>query len=594
MRRWVFTAAASAAACAQAFASPAQAATPRARIEGELDPALRAQIAAAVGETDRPIANRFEARRRAIQAGEDAIAALRSEGYYGYEVEPDLGEEDTATPVVRISPGPRFTIANPAVEWLDPAPDEATRAAGAEAVALRQGAPGRAVDVIAAEGRVVAAAEARGYADTQAEPREVIVDHADRTLSPNFRIRTGTIVRLDGVRLVTDGHTDPIWLNRLTTWKPGDVYDPEDVAELERRLLDTGVYDSVTVALAPPGQTGANGLRPVVVSLASRSRRTVELGASYSTTEGLGLDARTTRYNLLRRADTATISARASNIDSRLAADISLPHWRRAQQTLRLGGAAYRTRTDAYDETGFGVKADVERRFRKTSFLTVGATLDVSRTDETQVGTLRPLGRDLVIGSALGVLSLDRSDDPLNPRSGWRMEARVEPTLIAGGGVTPYFKAQVQGSAYLPLGEHERTVLAARIKFGGIVGGTLSQVPAPRRFYAGGGGSVRGYAYQAVGPRLPDNTPQGGLSLFESAFEVRQKLTRNWSVVAFVDGGAVGADQFPAGKDFSAGAGLGVRYDLGFAPLRVDIAIPLDKRRGDQGFQIYLSIGQSF
>lgn len=174
------------------------------------------------------------------------------------------------------------------------------------------------------------------------------------------------------------------------------------------------------------------------------------------------------------------------------------------------------------------------------------------------------------------------------------MEARLEPTLISGSNTLPYLRAQAQGTAYMPFGEKARTVLAGRVKVGSIIGGLIPEVPASRRFYSGGGGSVRGYAYQGIGPRLSDNTPEGGLSLTEASFELRQKLTARWGVVAFIDAGSIVSDPTPSFKDLSVGAGLGVRYDLGFGPIRADIAVPLNKRKGDPSFQVYLSIGQSF
>lgn len=82
--------------------------------------------------------------------------------------------------------------------------------------------------------------------------------------------------------------------------------------------------------------------------------------------------------------------------------------------------------------------------------------------------------------------------------------------------------------------------------------------------------------------------------MLETSIELRQQVSHRWSVVGFVDAGAVGTNEFPTGKDLSAGAGLGVRYDMGFGPIRADVAVPLDKREGDSAFQIYLSIGQSF
>jgi translocation and assembly module TamA len=594
LRRLAFAVAASAVTCVNLGAGPAYAAEPKAVLEGEMKSALRTEILGAIGDTDRPISNRFEARRRAREAGEDAIAVLRAEGYYAYDVEPDVTEADPPRPVVKVVPGKRFVIADPTIEWVGSPPAAGVQQAGEAVMGLANGQAGRAADVIGAEGRIVAAVQKRGYADVATAPRVVTVDHADGTVRPDFKIVAGDLVRLDGVNLTTTGKTNLKWLTRLAPWKTGEVYDPEDVGELERRLLDTGVYDSVTVSLAPKAQTTADGLRPVVVSLADRAYRRLELGASYSTSEGAGADARWTRYNLLGRADTTSLFARASTIDSRAGVEVSLPHWRRAQQTFKATAQVYQQLTSAYDETGVGISLDVTRRFRKTSYLTLGASLDYGRTDEVDAGVLVSRGRNQLTAALLAALALDRSDDPLDPKRGWRLESRIEPTLITGDGTLPYLKLQSQGTVYVPFDAKGRTVVAGRLKVGSILGGSIPEVPASRRFYAGGGGSVRGYTYQAIGPHLPDNTPEGGLSLVEASVELRQKIGQRWGVVGFLDAGSIGSDQIPNGKNLSLGAGVGVRYDLGFGPIRVDVGVPLNPRSNDPLFQIYLSIGQSF
>lgn len=594
MGRLLYALAASAALSAQLAAAPAWAAQPRAAVQGEMDPELRAEIVRAIGETDRPVDNRFEAHRRATAAAEDAIAVLRSEGYYAYDVEPDVGEGDAPTPIVRITAGPRFVLAAPKIAWAPPPPDPGAATGAMESLALKPGAPGRAAEVVAAEGRAVAAAQQRGYADATALPREVVVDHAERTVQPTYHLKAGPLSRLDGIKLSTNGRTGAAWLQHLAPWKPGDLYQPGDVAELERRLLDTGVYDTVTVGLAPPDQLTPQGLRPVVVSLAERKRRTIELGASYDTNLGPGVDIRWTRYNWLGRADTFALFGKYSRIDSRVGADLALPHWRMPDQTLTLDSAVYRLTTDAYDSTGFTLKADALRHFTRTSYLTLGGSLDFARTRELKPGTLTSLGRDVATFSLLGDLALDRSDDPLNPQRGWRVNARAEPTLLAGQGTVPYLKVQSQGTGYWPFGARAHTVLAARLHLGAILNGTVADIPAPQRFYAGGGGSVRGFAYQAVGPRLPDNTPQGGLSLMEGSLEVRHELNRDWGIATFVDAGAVGAASSPTFKNLGIGAGFGVRYNLGFGPIRVDIAAPVSGRHGGAPFQVYVSIGQAF
>src|SRR6185437_4145906 len=189
------------------------------------------------------------------------------------------------------------------------------------------------------------------------------------------------------------------------------------------------------------------------------------------------------------------------------------------------------------------VSADVTRRWGKDvifglggTYFTWGGSLDVSRTSEVKIGTLTTLGRDVATLAGLADMSLDRSSDPLDPRRGWRLTARAEPTVETGGGMTlPYLKLLGQVTAYLPLDSDGRTVIAGRLKLGSTLNGTVSDIPAPQRFYAGGGGSVRGFGYQEVGPRLADNTPEGGLSLTEASLEVRHRLNDKWGLVAFVD-----------------------------------------------------------
>lgn len=591
MGRLLYAVAASAALCSPGFA---QAAEPKATLQGEMDGELRTTIQRVIGESDRPIENRFEARRRARAAAEDAIAALRSEGYYAYRVEPDVSESDPPKPIVHVETGPRFTIGDTRVEWRGAPPDAPSQAAAQTAGALPVGSPGRAVQVIAAEGRIVAAIQKRGYADAVAEPRDVVVDHADHTVRPTYRIAAGTLVRLDGLRISGGGRTDPAWLQRLAPWTAGETYDPDDVAELERRLLDTSVYDSVTVALAPAEDTTAEGLRPVVVSLAERKGRTIEASASYATTDGPGVTVRWTRYNRLRRADTIALFGTVSDRDTRAGTDVSLPHWRRPQQTLKLGGSGYREETDAYNETGAEAHADITRRRGKMSYVTLGASVTASRSDEKKAGTLTSLGRDLVTVAGLADVLLDRSNDPLNPTRGWRLSARLEPSLILGDTNLPYLRALAQGVYYLPLDKQAKTVVAGRLRVGRIFNGTVDEIPASQRFYAGGGGSVRGFPYQAVGPRLSDNTPRGGVFLFESSLEARRDLTPKWGMAVFVDAGAVGSSGPIDFQDLAVGAGVGVRYNLGFAPIRIDLATPVARRKGEPVVQVYLSIGQSF
>jgi translocation and assembly module TamA len=425
-----------------------------------------------------------------------------------------------------------------------------------------------------------------------------VVDHATQTVQPTYNIVAGPLVRLDGVRLETRGPTNRDWVAGLAPWSEGEVYDPEDVAELERRLLDTGVYDGVGVALAPADQTNAQGHRPVVVTLTDRPRRILEAGATFSTAEGSGVDLLWTWHNRFGRADTLVWEARAADVDSRLGVDLSLPHWRRPGQTLKLSAALVNEDTDAYQRAAVTAAADLQQRIGKTSWFSYGVGLDAGRYDENRFDPTTQLpvnfNRNLVLLTGRASAYMDYSNDPLDPTQGWRVSGSAQPTAVSGDDNVLFLRVEGQATAYMPLQDNAKTIVAGRVRLGSIMGGEELTVPSDRLFYSGGGGSVRGYEYQGINPRLPDNTPRGGLSLFEASVELRRDLFRNFQGVVFVDAGAIGFQETPNFNNLRYGAGFGVRYRLPFGPIRADLAFPLDKREGDDDFQLYVSIGQAF
>ena len=594
MRSYRLAAAAGAATGILAAAWSAWADVPRARIAGVPDIRLRQEIERALGTSKNPPQSRFEARRRAEGAALDVMSVLRSEGYYEAAVSADVGEGDQPQAVVTVDPGARFAFAEPEVMWLGQAPTPQAQLAGKAAIGLTIGGAGRAADVVNAEGRVLAAVQKRGYADAKADPREVVVDHVPHTVQPTFHIEAGARVLMDGIKLNTQGRSRASWVASLAPWKPGDVYDPDKVADLEKRLRDMAVFDSVTVALdSKPNDAGQ---RPVDVTLIDRPKSTLDLGATYSTADNSGVDVKWTRYNRLGLGDTVTFTVQAANILSQVEAELDLPNWVKAQQTLKLSTAVYHDDTNAYLETGYRIGADLQQRFGRNDFHTEGLSFVLSRDDEPDVvgGALVHRARPLATIIALGIVSLDHSDDVLNPRRGWRLQLQAEPSFSFGDGPITYVRGQMQASAYEPFDANGATVLAERIHVGDIFLGTIPAVPASRRFYSGGGGSVRGYGYQDVGPRFPNNSPEGGISLVETTVELRQKLFGPIGGVLFADSGVLGSTQTFNLKAAAAGVGAGLRYDLGFAPLRFDVAVPVERRAGDASVQVYISIGQSF
>ncbi len=584
-------------------AAPALAAERKALIHGVSDRPLLLALERAVGDERAPAASRLEARRRAQDAAAGATALLRSEGYYDSVVDAQIEGDAKPRAALRIDPGPRSTLLEPAIVFTGAAPDAAASAAARSALKLKPGAPGRAVDVVSAEGRAVAALAEAGYADAVASPRRVVVDHAAHTVTAVYHLAAGARVRLDGLRINTAGRTDPAWVRRLKPWREGAPYRPEVVAELERRLTDTQVYDTVAVGLAPASEATPDGRRPVVVSLADRGRRALDVSAGYSTSEGADFDVRYSVFNQLRRGDTLTVEARLAELDSRYGAELALPDFLAAGQTLTPSAYYFRTVTDAYTEEGELLALDLTKRYGKTSFLTRGVSITNSRVDDQELG-----GLDLIAARLIAAFSYDGTDNALDPTRGFKADARAVPTYVDGHvdaraepayGATGvdrlYARLVAQASGYLSLDASAGTVAAARVRAGSLLGGSIPQVPAQDRFFAGGGGSVRGYEYQGVGPRYRDNTPRGGLSLAEASLELRHRFGSSpYAGVAFLDAGSVGEHAYPDLRSIYTAVGVGARYSLGFAPVRADFAVPLSGSHGQQRFQIYLSIGQSF
>ncbi|MBT8454763.1 MAG: BamA/TamA family outer membrane protein, partial [Alphaproteobacteria bacterium] len=130
---------------------------------------------------------------------------------------------------------------------------------------------------------------------------------------------------------------------------------------------------------------------------------------------------------------------------------------------------------------------------------------------------------------------------------------------------------------------------------GSIVGASITGLPNDQRFYSGGGGTVRGQDYQSLDIDLGGGLRSGGRSFLGLSTELRAGVTDTISVVGFVDWGQISEDSLPGSSGEShAGAGLGLRYETGIGPLRVDLAVPISGPDDGPDFALYIGIGQAF
>jgi translocation and assembly module TamA len=556
-------------------------------IEGADEDARKA-ILDLLPDRERPT-SLFEAERIAEEAASRATAWLRSEGYYGATVTPETNENPVSARLL-IELGPRFLFSAPEMMFEGAAPNaEAAAAAGDAIKGVQEGAPARSATVLEAEANALQALQRAGYADAAAGERRVVVDHATARVAPAYRFNAGALARLGGVRAEPSTLFRRSFVDDLQNWQTGETYSPEALARLRRDMSSTGAVSRAATRLDPPD---ANGVRNVVLEVEPAKRNAYEAGFGYSTTEGLGVEAQWTRRNVTRRADAVTVAANLGEMQQRFSIELARPHAAGLGHTMRFGASAERESLDAYTRNGVALYASVDASNRLRVGRNYGVRLSADMYDDVGGDV-----RDAYVLSTFAGLRNDTTEFSLDPRDGSIVDLRIEPSISTGDATLGFIRATAEGRVYESFGARDQLTMAARVRTGWLeaVSGSADDVPPDRRFYAGGGGSVRGYAYNSIYPGERDTlglTP-GGQGLLEGSLEARWRFGDRFGAAAFIDGGTA-FDDWNEATDLSWGVGVGVRYDLGFAPLRVDLAIPLDHDETNDDFALYISIGQAF
>ena len=379
---------------------------------------------------------------------------------------------------------------------------------------------------------------------------------------------------------------DLSFLEKLVPWDEGECYTSEKVEKLRTKLLETGLFAQARTQL--PESPQGDGSVPVTVELEERAHRSITAGASYYTDQGAGLSLGWEHRNLFGLAEKLDTSINFNEISQNVDLNFYKPYFLRDDQNLSINSSLFQEDSEAYEETAFELSSSLDRQFTDELSGQVGVALTV--TEIVEDNDTETFG---LVSLPLG-LSYDNRDSTLNPHEGWLLKTSFEPFYDVIGESDPFTKVEGGARTYLDFGGNLDPVLAFRADAGSLIGTGRDSTPASQRFYAGGGGSVRGYGYQEVGP-FENGDPVGGRSYVTGSTELRLKFNNKFGGVAFVDAGSVSEETFPDLDNLSFGTGLGVRYYTGFGPLRFDVAVPLNRRDNlDQSYQLYLSIGQAF
>lgn len=505
-----------------------------------------------------------------------------------------------------VDPGKAFRLRNPRIVDMRTNAPFSPQALPAYVVRLEPGDVARSADVLAAQTRIIDHFRARSQPFAKVPRVEPIVDHPNAAVDLTLGVDPGPVAPLGVVSVRTPPAIDPRVVRSYVYVEPGDPYSPETIASIRRSISQIEAVSAVRIR-TPEDPSGLDplGRLPVDIETGERPMRSAGVSAKFSTRDGPGVSAFFTHRNLFGGAERLRLEATAAYLtekgpanivkDSslrefggRLSASFIKPALGGTRFDLLMDANATREATEGYLAESAGGSIGVQRRFAER--ISAKARIDV------ETGKTRDILGEVdytIVGLPVSA-TYDSTDKQLDPTRGVRVTGEIAPYLEAFGSTVAFTRFRGAASGYYAFDEAARFVLAARVSAASISGAGLLELPANLRFYAGGGGSVRGFAYKSLSPSV-GGVPIGGRSLLEGSLEARIKITDTIGVVPFIDAGSAFASSYPDfNEPIRVAAGLGLRYYTAIGPIRLDVAAPLDRKKGEAPVAFYIGFGQAF
>jgi len=552
----------------------------------------------------------------AARAEEDEalmVRLLRSEGYYDAVAASAIEQvpEEAGMLRVTLTASPGYIYRFGAIDITGAAPEPT--AIAREALRLASGEPIVAEQVEAAEANVLLRLPQQGYPFPEIGLRDIELD--PETQLGDYALPLDAGPRAVFAGFTTDGELafDAEHVGVLARFERGELYDRRMVDDLREAMVSTRLFDSVSAEPVRTGEIAPDGSEYVNILVRQEAGppRSLDANAGFSTGEGFRIEGAWEHRNLFPPEGSLRVAAIAGTAEQNLSVRFRRNNWGQRDRALLLQFEAGQRDYEAFQGYTTRLYGLVTREstpiWQKVWTYAYGA--EILATNESRVGRARlSLSDAYFIGGLVGQLGYDRSNSLLDPTGGFRLLGRINPEASLRDGTDVYLRNLIEGSAYYPVGE--QFVVAGRARFGSIYGIERDRLAPSRRFYAGGGGSVRGFGFQELGPREivpnpdfdPENpdaepatisVPLGGRSLAEFAIEGRYRFG-NYGVVGFVDAGQVYESEYPSFDSMRFGVGVGGRLYTNFGPIRLDVATPIGRREGESRISIYVSIGQAF
>jgi translocation and assembly module TamA len=561
------------------------------QLEGVKDSALITNLRAVsqlVKLEDHPPPTEAALRRRAEDDLPRLKEVVQATGYWtpqlSYMLEP---KDDSTRVVVVIDPGPLFHLASvtfrgPSGEAL-PFLDQL----GPSAFGLTIGGPALSAPVAAAERQIVETYARNGHPFAKVLDHRAVVDVAKDTMSVTYTVDPGPEAHFGPVTIEGLDRVDRAYVDARIAWHQGELYDARAVEKARQDLVKSGLFSAVRISHGDAPD--AAGQVAMSIDLVEGRPRSIGAGVAYNTTLGVGAQAFWEHRNLFGGAENLRVTAGVAQRQLGLALAFRKPDFIDRNQDLLANAALLQENTDAFRSLREQVFLGIERPLLPSITVDGGVSFEHANVQGSVTGN-----EDYTLLGTPLLLRRDTTDDLLDPTIGSRQTLTLIPYHGLSGPNLNFVTSRIEERDYERLNDTGRLVLAGFAAFGSIFGATRDEIPADKRLYAGGAGSVRGYAFQRAGPLGPADVPLGGISSVELGLELRYRITETIGIAPFVEGGNVYPHSVPDSLTLLYGAGIGLRYYTLIGPVRVDLATPFTRRPGDDPIQFYISIGQAF
>ncbi|WP_230975484.1 autotransporter assembly complex protein TamA [Acetobacter garciniae] len=479
-------------------------------------------------------------------------------------------------------------------------------AAQTKAFGLVPGQPAVAQAVLGAGGQLLDALKESGHALARVEKPTAYLRPQTRTLDIVYPVTPGPVldigtISLDGLRRVHGS-----FIRRRLMVSTGQLYQPSKIESARQDLTDLGVFSNVTVKDA--SDTAVGGTMPLKFTFQESKRRAVGAELGYSTDLGARVGANWTHYNLLGNAERLRLTALVTGLGGSaqqglgydVYADFFKPDFLERNQNLSTRIEGLRQLFWSYRQTALLLRGGVTRPIAKNWNGNFGLSAEQEKIE--QFGVTRDY---TIIGAPLAA-TYDNTGvgNPVEPAlHGVRASINIMPSVSLGDkGTGTSFFAIMNASAstyfdlhHLRISRPGRSILAFRATVGSIQGAGTWDIPPDQRMYAGGSATVRGFRWQGVGPQYGNTRYAiGGTSVDAASVEYRQRLFRSFGMALFADAGQVGSSSVPLTGTVRVGAGGGVRYYTPIGPVRLDVAVPLNRAPYGDKWDLYIGLGESF